>query len=195
MVWNTNSGQLVLSTPQHNPDRLLPSYRAIAFVRNRCVTLTEEGSLDLWEWNGDTLTKRQPTIELKTSKAERLAWHPNGDCAIVGTQSGSIQFIDLKSGHSVSTNRDVHFGEISGAAWCNAERLVTASRDGKLALWRLRNGELKPYVAWDTRSGITAIVVSADGKLCYVASASESVSVFDLDALSAEFTKLGIDEE
>ena len=192
MVWNTNSQQLDVAMPQHNPDRKLPSYRAIAIRRDQCVTITEDGRLDHWRWTGKQLAKVQPSIELHTSEAERLAWHPGGNYVIVGTQSGSIQSIDLKLRQLVSVDEANHNGEICGAAWCDAERLVTASRDGKLALWQLSpSGKLKPYVAWDSRSGITAIDVKANGKL-YVASAGESISVFDLVALDAAIAKLGI---
>ncbi len=194
MVWNTKSGRLETAMPQHNPNRLLPSYRAIAFQRDHCVTITEEGTLDHWRWTGKKLVKCQPSIELRTSGAVRLAWHPSGDYVIVGTQSGAIRSIDLRHRQSIFTDVAVHSGEICGAAWCDAERLVTASRDGKLALWQNQSGILKPYVAWDSRSGITAIDVPSDGKLCYVASASESISVFDLASLDAEFAKLGVVE-
>lgn len=194
MVWNTNSGQLETAMPQHNPNRLLPSYSAIAVQQDRCITITLDGTLDHWRWTGKELVKSQPSIELMFSGAERLAWHPSGDFVIVGTQSGAIHSIDLRRGRSVFADEAVHSGEICGAAWCDAERLVTASRDGKIALWKQQNGILIPYVAWDSRSGITAIDVSSDGKLCYVASASESISVFDLAALDAAFTNLGIVE-
>ncbi len=120
MVWNTNTGQLEFSTPEHNPDRLASSYRAMELHRDECVAVTEDGRLDHWKWTGQELIKVRPSLELKTTEAERLAWHPQGDCVIVGTQSGSIQAIDLKAGRTVFVDRSIHNSEICGAIWCNA---------------------------------------------------------------------------
>ncbi len=103
--------------------------------------------------------------------------------------------IDLNQSQILVSDNQNHSSEICGAAWCDNRRLVTASRDGKIVLWHMlpEPQSLFPYVAWHSGAGIKAIDVSADGKQLYVASASESISVFNLAELEAEFRRLGID--
>ncbi len=136
MVWNTNTGQLEFSTPEHNPDRLASSYRAMELHRDECVAVTEDGRLDHWKWTGQELIKVRPSLVLKTTEAERLACIRRVTASSSATQSGSIQALDLKAGRTVFVDRSIHNSEICGAIWCNANRPSHSSRDGKLALWQ-----------------------------------------------------------
>ncbi len=76
MVWNTNSGQAAITTPQHNLNHDLPSYSDIAIDRDQCLTLLEQGTLDHWRWMKGELKKSRPSIELQISQPAQLAWHP-----------------------------------------------------------------------------------------------------------------------
>jgi small GTP-binding protein len=133
-----------------------------------------------------------------------LAWSPDGRFVACTTGTATVWLIDAANGHPVR-QFDHHSQTVTGLDWIDNDRMVSASEDATLQVWRPDSAA--PAVVLETipvagmafvREGSTALVWSRGGELLAwsLAGASAPVQLWYRDppsqSVASYFTRLAV---
>ena len=183
MAFAPDSGRLVTLTPS------LPGRMAL--------TLFGPDRRAVWE---RVLTRNR----MSSNRAEgvKLAWSPDGTRLACSTGTPLIWLIDAADGH-VITQFPIHTKTVTGLVWMDDERIVSASEDATMQLWRPDNATPPTVIETIPAAGMifireegTALIWSASGELFAWAITEEPVQLWDRHppkrSVAAHFTRLSL---
>lgn len=135
-------------------------------------------------------------------EAVKLAWSPDGTRLACTTGTPLIWLIDADNGQVIAQFQN-HTKTVTGLSWMDDERIVSASEDATMQLWR-PDGTSPPTVVETipaagmifVREQGTALVWSAKGQLFAWSMAEEPVQLWHRDppkrSVAAYFTRLAL---
>src|SRR6185312_11730397 len=84
--------------------------------------------------------RQRSNHRIHTKAVLSLAWSPDGKRFASGGDDNVVHVVDFASGHIIHNLS--HTSEVNGVAWDpeDADRLATASSDGKMRVWATENG-------------------------------------------------------
>lgn len=161
------------------------------------LTLLGAGRDVIWE---QVLTRNR--MLSYRSDGVNLAWSPDGRRLACTTGTSAIWLIDAADGQVVG-EYEHHSLAVTGLSWIDDERIVSASEDASLQVWRL-DGSV-PAVVVETipaagmvfvRSQRTALIWSADGELFAWSLRGAPAQLWYRDppsrSVAAHFTRLAV---
>jgi WD40 repeat protein len=105
---------------------------------------------------------------------------PDGHTVAYGMDDGTVHFLDLRTGRSV-TGVGGHSASVSGLAFSGDSRLaVSVGEDGLAIVWDPRNGRQVMQLTGHQQSGVHGAAFSGDGKTLYTSSLDGTIFQYDL---------------
>ena len=160
----------VTSAMAFSPDGERLATLAPSLPGRMTLTLRGLGSETLWE---STLTR--PRASSYRSEGVNLAWSPDGKFLACSTGTSStastVWLVDASDGRSI-TQFENHSDTVTGLAWIDDDRVLSASEDATLQLWRADGSAPTTVVETIPAAGMifvreqgTALIWSGDGEL------------------------------
>lgn len=106
---------------------------------------SESGKIHLWDHRNSQQITHVQTISAHDSEGFALAWNRSGDALISGDCSAKIQLSDI-AGQVSRAFDSPHNGSVEDLVWSPGEPSIfaSASSDGTLALWDIRETSRRP---------------------------------------------------
>jgi GTPase SAR1 family protein len=184
---------------------------AMAFApdSDRLVTLTPSlpGRMALTLFGTDRKAVWERVLtrnRMSSNRAEgvKLAWSPDGTRLACSTGTPLIWLIDAADGH-VITQFPIHTKTVTGLSWMDDERIVSASEDATMQLWRPDSVTPPTVVETIPAAGMifireegTALIWSASGELFAWSMTDDPVQLWDRQppkrSVAAHFTRLSL---
>jgi WD40 repeat protein len=112
--------------------------------------------------------------------------------AIMGMGDGAVKLLRL-DGLEAAECRS-HRDRVTAAAFLPGGRAVTASADGDVRLWLVRDGKLEPYLTMSLGTPVVGASASEDGeRLAVVLAGERAVRVWRLDRLREKLAEMGLE--
>ena len=157
--------------------------------------LNRSGTVQALSFAGRTLAIAGKPYRITEGEATVLASHETHRFIAVGNKFGTVSVVDPAHENVLHSDTRTHSDQITEIVWYGPAQMVTGSRDGTIAFWKVTAGELSVQFRVPCSSSVTDLSASSDGKTLYVTcSGDESVQVFHLAELDSQFATLGIDE-
>lgn len=137
------------------------------------ISASEDGTAQLWdmrEWLPDI-------VAAEPGEPRAVAFAPDGTI-VIGDSTGAVRIRDAATGGLV---RNLVAGgpPVLAVATDDRRRVMVASAEGPVQLWRLSDGELERTI--DAGGGrISAAALARDGELVAIGSADGGIRLFDL---------------
>jgi WD40 repeat protein len=133
---------------------------------NLCLAGLADGSAWLWDLDARADSPRQELHGQHTGTVTCVAFSADGRACLTGGEDRSLCLWDVNTGRLRYRFPTTHLGAITSVHFAGADRLVSASRDNTLRLWRLTATSAVLENTWPHRSGDVAdLGVSPDGAL------------------------------
>jgi GTPase SAR1 family protein/nucleotide-binding universal stress UspA family protein len=161
------------------------------------LTLLGPGRMPIWEC---VLTRNR--MSSYRSEGVNLAWSPDGKFLACTTGTSMVWLIDVSDGRLVG-QFDNHSLAVTGLCWIDDDRMLSASEDATLQLWRPDGSAPATVVETIAATGMvfvreqsTALIWSADGGLFAWSLADAPVQLWYRDppsrSVAAHFTRLAV---
>jgi GTPase SAR1 family protein len=141
---------------------------------------------------------------MSSNRAEgvKLAWSPDGNRLACSTGTSLIWLIDVGDGHVIA-QFPIHSKTVTGLSWVDNERIVSASEDATMQLWRPDDATAPTVVETIPAAGMifireesTALIWSTSGQLLAWSMTTDPVQLWFRDApkrsVAAHFTRLSL---
>ena len=157
-----------------------------------------DGSVEVWESDGDGTYLEAKTLQTSSSPVDSLAIGPDGDTLAVGTCASSqdrggscspaiIQIWKIASEQQVAT-LESETDRIIGLDFNpDGSALASASQDGQILMWiDTGNGEFQvdTILEFPRSGGFTSLAFSPDGRLLAAGNNVGEIILLDVDTLS-----------
>jgi GTPase SAR1 family protein len=163
------------------------------------MTLTLLGADHTAVW--ETVLTRNRMFSYR-SDGVNLAWSPDGRLLACTTGTSAIWLIDAADGHVVG-RREHHSQAVTGLSWIDDDRIVSASEDATLQVWRPDHSMPATVVETISAAGMifvrgqrTALIWSADGELFAWSLRGAPAQLWYRDppsrSVAAHFTRLAV---
>ena len=161
------------------------------------MTLLGADRTAIWE---RVLTRNR----MSSNRAEgvKLAWSPDGTRLACSTGTSLIWLLDSGDGHVIAQFQ-THTKTVTGLSWMDDDRIVSASEDATMQLWRPDGAGPPTVVETIPAAGMifvreegTALIWSASGQLFAWSMAEDPVQLWYRDppkrSVAAHFTRLSL---
>ena len=180
LVWDTEDGTIITQLETEPDFYFYPTPSSLFFsMENERLILQNSKGVIVWKitnWNRVLLIKNDEDFDYSTS-----AFDPERNLLICGDSAGNFTMIDIDTG-LVSKIKNVHNGLISKILIDPIEeRIITASDDGLIKVWKWDDGTLISIRCFDfTRSSINDIAITTKGDVLLSGQSDGTLIMWDL---------------
>ncbi len=148
------------------------------------VAACDDDTLRRWSADG---TQRSLATDVWL---RQVSLSPDGSTLAAGHESGRLALIDLKA-WKIATEKTLHAHFIDGVQFTPGGRLVTASLDDHVRVWRTPELEQDYDVKVNTDNGVLAAALSPDGKTLAIGTQEGRIEVWDTNSASWRVRDIG----
>lgn len=172
-LWDVKTGECLKTLKGHaNP------VQSVAFSPNGQILASSswDFKVKLWDVSPTAIQTRKQTgensdtgeclltLEGHTNRTGALAFTPDGDILISGSQDHTIKLWDIKTGECLRTLELHQGGVVAVSCSPDGQRLASASRDGTVRLWSIDDGQCIRTLPGQVGYGST-ILFSPDSRI------------------------------
>ncbi len=194
-IWDANTGKLRIAIPSHRP---LELYSVAFSPDGKTLTCGGENEIHWWDL--------QSSEQVRNTRVEQTNVYSitfSVDGTMLATHTGNkVRLWDVETGRFLGSFRgndiEVSFSSISLSPDCTM--LATGTRDNKVCIWDIRNGEL--YLIGDClmtfnehTDEVNTVTFSPDGKILASGSNDKTIKIWDIDSQTLLRTLTGHEKE